>query len=1196
MLDLGANIRRLRLRLNLTQEQFANRLSVTPLTVIRWEAGKSKPRKLALDRLRELEEAGQTASAPARLKQVTPATESTVLDFAGNPEAISAVAEAYRLMYGHQFNPAFASEISRIHALPHQRIAVYEHMLPQDPLRFLLADDAGAGKTIMTGLYVREMLLRGRIQRALIVSPAGLVGNWQRELRTLFRLDFRIVSGDDTCGANPFGNPHGDFVIVSIDTLASDRTFAAMCDVSTKPYNLIVFDEAHKLSARTQNFRTEKTNRYKLAEALLGCGTKQNRFSGLRWEARHRLLLTATPHMGNDSAYFNLWRLLDPNLFSTGEACRRFPKEARRQHFIRRTKEEILDLEGNPLFRERTCDTFSYDLNPGEQALYDATTRYLLHSYGRALQNRGAARLALGVFQRRLASSTWALQRSFERRIAKLEEIAHGLQSGDLSWNELRSLQAKLNRRYKDDYFDSHNADDDSGEASEHYETDILAAFAALTAEELHEEIEILKGLLARAQAVLQTGHESKFEKLREVLEEPRYVQEKWLVFTEHRDTMDYLVGRLEGLGHSGRVAQIHGGMAWGERETQMEHFRRTDGARYLVATDAAGEGINLQFCSLMVNYDVPWNPARLEQRMGRIHRYGQQRDVRIVNLVSGSTHEGRVLEVLLQKLETIRRELQSDKVFDVIGRLFENKSLREYMIDALTDEGEQRVRRHVGDVVSRNRVDAMKSDEESIYGAPGDVAKQLDGLRDDMNRERYLQLLPGYVRRFVEKSASLLQLDIQGNLDGFFSLAPRRPGALDSLLSALETYPAESRQRLCVSRPSLTERGDGEGKNPENPVHAGHIWLHPGEPVFDALVHTVISRFSQDARRGGIFVDPKTDSPYAFHLALVSVEQEAGELSAAALLPGDSKPHQPVTLERRLLALWQNEKALSDCPVEHFLLLHAAPEIPPGAVALAGRGLAMRAQAATYGKEHIAGRLSKEHRNALLAAAPEQARRLRVAFDLRAAELAKRRARLTERRAADVTLEEQLQATRQEQDELSRNRGLALQEMEQAVSHIAPGDFRFIAHAIAVPASDPADAERFDERVEEMAVRLVSAWEKERDAHVQDVSKPHLARQAGLPDWPGFDLLARKSSGETRCIEVKGRAGRTGIQMEANEWTQACHLGERYWLYAVFDCATPNPELVRVRDPFSKLLAHQRSTVAYTISAKALAAAAEPT
>ena len=301
---------------------------------------------------------------------------------------------------------------------------------------------------------------------------------------------------------------------------------------------------------------------------------------------------------------------------------------------------------------------------------------------------------------------------------------------------------------------------------------------------------------------------------------------------------MDYLVRRLEGLGHAGRVAQIHGGMNWPERERQVERFRCPGGARYLVATDAAGEGINLQFCALMANYDIPWNPARLEQRMGRIHRYGQTRDVRIANLVATSTREGRVLQVLLEKLEAVRRELDSDKVFDVIGRLFENASLRDYMIETLTREGEGNAVARIGETLSGARVLGVKAAEERAYGPTGDVAARLDGLRTDMRRERYLQLLPGYVRRFVEKSVSLLDLDIRGDLDGYFSLAPRRAGALDGLLPVLADYSPEARKRLCVRR---VEPG------------ADCIWVHPGEPVFDALTAQVTDRFAHDAMRGGI-------------------------------------------------------------------------------------------------------------------------------------------------------------------------------------------------------------------------------------------------------------------------------------------------------------------------------------------------------
>ena len=769
--DVEPDVRRIRAGLGLTQGQFAERLGVTLLTVHRWEAGKSRPQRIARDRLRELAEtlARQTAgphSGPA----APPPAAPPELDYAGDPDAVAAVAEAWRLAYGHQFNPAFASETARIDPLPHQRVAVYERMLRQEPLRFLLADDAGAGKTIMTGLYVREMLARGRIRRVLIVPPAGLVGNWERELRTLFGLRFRIAAG----AGNPFRGPDGDLAIVSLDTLTGERAFTALRAPAAAPYDLVVFDEAHKLSATAEGGRIRKRRRYELAEALAGCAAADSRFAGLGWAARHLLLLTATPHMGKDSPYHHLWRLLDPQVFATGEAFRRFPPERRHRHFIRRTKEELIGLDGGPLYRKRTCDTFSYDLSggpDGEQALYDRTTAYLTDTYGRALSNRPAVRLAMSVFQRRLASSTWALLRSLERRIEKLARTIDDLQSGRLRAADLQRRQRGLDREFRADFFDTHGADDDAGgdglgERSEAYEDAVLGAMTAVTVEEVRREIGRLKELSARARRLVDAGDESKFEKLREMLEDRRYADEKWLIFSEHRDTVDYLIRRLEGLGFSGRIAQLHGGMSWPEREEQVERFRRPNGARYLIATDAAGEGINLQFCRLMVNYDIPWNPARLEQRMGRIHRYGQRHDVRIVNLIAGKTREGRVLTVLLDKLDAIRRDLDSDKVFDVIGRLFENASLREYLIAALADAGG--VVDRIEGAVTAARVRDIGDRERTVYGGAPEGAERLGAVRADVERERYLHLLPGYVRRLVEKASRLLDLDV-----------PWRPGSV---------------------------------------------------------------------------------------------------------------------------------------------------------------------------------------------------------------------------------------------------------------------------------------------------------------------------------------------------------------------------------------------------------------------------------
>ena len=884
----------------------------------------------------------------------------------------------------------------------------------------------------------------------------------------------------------------------------------------------------------------------------------------------------------------------------------------------------MVGLDGSPLYRRRVCDTFSYPLSPGpdgEQALYDATTAYLRDTYDRALDNRPAARLAMGVFQRRLASSTLAVLRSFERRTAKIERTIDDLRSGRVTASELRSRQRRLDRENRDDFFDTHGADDDArdvggGERHEDYEEALLGAVVAVTIEELQSEVHVLAGLGERARRLVASGRESKFEALREVLEDPRHDGEKWLVFTEHRDTAGYLVRRLEGFGYSGHVAQIHGGLAWPAREAEVEHFRRPDGARFLVATDAAGEGINLQFCRLMVNYDVPWNPARLEQRMGRIHRYGQRHDVQVVNLVAGSTHEGRVLRVLLDKLDVIRRELRSDKVFDVIGRLFENRSLREHMVEALTDEGERRVIDHVTSKLTARRVEGVADQDARVYGQPSEVATRLGGLRVEMERERYLQLLPGYVRRFVQKAASLLGLQIRGDLDALFSLAPGRGGALDALLPALEDHPPAARERLCVRRPAADETC---------------VWLHPGEPVFDVLMDQVRRTYAREGVRGGIFTDPKADAPYLFHLGLASVEEDRGgaggmDPNATAGSTADSgggqaggawrrdahltgaptaSPVEPRTLERRLFGLRQEaDGALSEVPVEHLLLLHGAPAVAPGAVPLASRGVAMRAAAAEYAERKVAARIVEERRAALRADLPERLRRIRIGFDLRAAELAGRRSRLAVRGVgsggtggageADGAADGNLDAVKQEQRALPVERRLALARTDTAPEGIVPGAVRF-SPTPGRSRGDAGELERYDARVEEIAVRIAAGWERERGSNVRDVSTPAAARLAGLPDWPGFDLLATPLGGAERSIEVKGRAGRSAIQLEPNEWKQACHLEDRYWLYVVLDCATPDPLLVRVRDPFRRLLAKSRESSMWLVSFRSLMDAAEP-
>ena len=608
--NFGERIRRLRGGVGLTQSQLADLLGVSFASVNRWENGQSRPSTLAWQRILAAEEHGLDAllQQPADRRREPsdgPAARNGAplnLDFSADPETVRTVAEAERLAYGYIFNPAFATEISRIDPLPHQRIAVYHHLVPQPRLRFLLADDAGAGKTIMAGLYIREMLMRRLIRRVLVIPPAGLIGNWESELRKLFGLRFKIVTGLDARAGNPFVGPDGDLIIVSVDTLAGERMLARLREPDVVPYDLAIFDEAHKLSARLEDgFTLRRTERYKLAEALAGAHSADADFR-LRWSCRHLLLLTATPHMGKDFPYYCLWRLLEPEILSTKEAFDAYPPESRRQHFIRRTKEEMVRFDGSRIFPRRASDTLSYELSQGEvseQALYDCTTDYMREYYNRArILNRSAARLAMGVFQRRLASSTYALMRSFERRLMKLDGIIEDVRAGRLTTEQLLSLQDRL-------------------------------------------------------------------------------------------------------------------------RVRDIEEDRTADGgAAYMICTAAAAEGINLQrSCWMMVNYDIPWNPACLEQRMGRTHRYKQPHEVRIINLVAGRTREGRVLKTLLDKLEKIRKELNSDKVFDVIGRLFEGVSIRDYLERSITDEGARASESEIEGKLTPEQIKAFDEWERKLYG-----------------------------------------------------------------------------------------------------------------------------------------------------------------------------------------------------------------------------------------------------------------------------------------------------------------------------------------------------------------------------------------------------------------------------------------------------------------------------------------------
>ncbi|HBA39933.1 MAG TPA: hypothetical protein DCZ05_09385 [Deltaproteobacteria bacterium] len=1163
--DYSERIKEFRARRGLTQQALADRLGVSFASVNRWENGQTKPSQLSWNRLRQLEMGIAEEQAEYYRKEEKP---PAILDFTAQPDIVKVLAEGERLSFGHLANPTFATEISNIDPLPHQHIAVYDYMLNRPRLRFLLADDAGAGKTIMSGLYIREMLSRRLLRRILIVPPAGLVGNWRRELLNLFNLPFRIIRGNDARQENPFTGDNSDRIIVSVDTLASPRVFARLREPDVPPYDLVIFDEAHKLAAsRDADLRVRKTDRYCLAEAFAGIQSHDNRWR-LQWSPYHLLLLTATPHMGKDYPYYALWRLLEPEILATPAAFEDYPADQRHTHFIRRTKEEMVHLDGRPLYPKRISDTLGYELSQGEvseQALYDETTDYLRFVYNRAkLLHREAARLAMSVFQRRLASSTYALLRSFERRIDKLDKLIADVQDGKLTTEQLITLQQRIHE--DDDVFETKTADDESPEEgreeNELAEDKLLQGVVAASLVDLMAEKEQVRGLLDLARKVHDLGHESKFDKLREILTDPKYADEKFIVFTEHRDTLQFLVNRLGGMGFTGQIAQIHGGMDYVQREEEVERFRKPaaeGGARFLICTDAAGEGINLQFCWIMINYDVPWNPARLEQRMGRIHRYLQKHDpVVILNLVAPSTREGKVLKVLLDKLEKIRKELKSDKVFDCIGRIFAGVSIKQYMELAVTEDADALARELDGRLTTE-QVEALAAREKSIYGFGGDVAKELPRLRVDLEREVYFRLLPGYVRQYIQQAASLVDIEIEGDMERIFSFRPARLGSVDTLLPILELYPEEAREHFSVSRPT-------DSKNA--------IWLHPGEPVFERFRSFVSERLADQGARGAVFVDPTDEKPYLFHMALLSVVRRGDHE-----LPDLSKEE---VLDCRLVGVKQYEGAdIGLCPVEHLLLLKGGRGIPASAQRLAVAATDRRDLARAYLAERVAREMALERKHRLLQSVPERESFIRRGFDYQEAELAAARARHSEKaRAGNRRAIEALEEVKRQQRQLSSRRENALAVLRREPELIEPGVITFVTHALVVPSSDPVDLERHEVDVEMVAMKIAQAFEEASGATVRDVHTPELARAAGLPDNPGFDLLSIWPGSEKRAIEVKGRAGTGEVEVSGNEWAKACNMRQGYWLYAVYDCASPAPRLMRVQDPFGCLLAKAKGSM----------------
>jgi superfamily II DNA or RNA helicase len=769
------------------------------------------------------------------MARIDPITFGSERKFDGDAASFLLASEAMRIRFSYAFDNRLAMHTSLIEPLPHQITAVYEDMLPRQPLRFLLADDPGAGKTIMAGLLIKELMIRGEVERCLIVCPGGLVQQWvEDELGPKFGLEFRMLT-NDVVDSTRSGNPFRDIplMVASMDKLARDERLKSM--LSEVEWDLVVVDEAHKMAAHRNGRKVDATRRYRLGELL-------------RDHTRNLLLMTATPHNGKEGDFQEFMKLLDRDRFEGGSEA---GVVRNTDGLMRRLqKEELLTFDGKPLFPIRKASTQAYTLSPGEQVLYEDVSDYVREGFNRAdrivrQDRRNAVGFALTSLQRRLASSPMAAWRSLGRRRKRLEELARevrdhgtytpggrsGLDREDLFWDEWD--------------------DDDIEDAQDDETIELDDATASRTYEELEAEIAELRSLEAEAADVLHKGEDRKWGELLGLLESPQMrdangKREKLIVFTEYADTLEYLEGRLASyLGSADRLRTIRGGMNRDQRRQVEADFKQNDEVSVLVATDAAGEGINLQVSHILINYDLPWNPNRIEQRFGRIHRIGQRHTCYMYNLVAVNTREGDVWKRLFDKLEQESETLHG-RVFDVLGKVtYDDKTLADLLLEAIREDETPERQRYLDTVIdsSLDTERLRKLMATDVLATDTLDVEDVRRVRADIERANAMRLQPHYIRSFFARALEDLGGHLASNRDGTWRirkvpLAVRVSSSTGARRPLAERYESLAFDKDDVKDPGRTDL-----------VCVGH-------PLLDAVVEETLAKHGSSLERGSLLVD----------------------------------------------------------------------------------------------------------------------------------------------------------------------------------------------------------------------------------------------------------------------------------------------------------------------------------------------------
>lgn len=1018
-------------------------------------------------------------------------------DFTSEPWKVFLALEAIRYRFASMYDPMLAMNTSKIDPLPHQIDAVYGHVLKMPRIRFLLAHDPGAGKTIMAGLIIKEMKLRHLARRILIVVPGHLKDQWRRELRDKFKETFVIVdrgTANALYGENIWQKENQ--IITSMDFAKREEVVGSL---QSTQFDLVVVDEAHKMAAYRYGDKINKTGRYRLGETLSA-------------NSEHLLFLTATPHKGDNENFRLFLDLLEPGFFATSEMLEESLVKDENTLFLRQIKEDMKDFDGKPLFLPRYVFTPAYQLSDPERVLYQGVTKYVRHQFNKALapDKKRNIGFALIVLQRRLASSSYALWKSLKRRKKRLSELLDDFERSKQTISKEFSFE-----------------NDDVSEAERWEREGVWETLSiAKNRDELKKEIHIIEDLETAAEAVINGEHEVKLKKLKETMEtlEREHVNEKILIFTESKDTLEYLEKRVRRWGYD--VSTIHGGLDLDARISAEAEFKNK--SRVMIATEAAGEGINLQFCHLMINYDIPWNPNRLEQRMGRIHRYGQKYEAFVYNLIAKDTIEGRIFRRLFKKLDEIRSKMGNDRVYNIIGEIYYGRDLAQMLVDAATGaKTEEEILSEMEFTVDDDYIKKIKEDLADTLATKNIDFSRISDIQEKTKENR---LMPEYTRDFF----------VSAFIRAGGKVRKRQGG-----LHAIDSIPYSIRQ---IAREDNFKKSFGFISNEYSkitfskdvgPKDQNAEFLSFGHPLFEAVLEWISREFTTDLQHGATYLDHSGHLDGSVLFFEGAIHDGTGRVAGKRLFSYyvDANTSEAEYIPPSIL--WDLD--YSDGKIADLVDLEEVKTKVRGGVVFALR----------------------EYQQELLDERARQAR-IKEKYGIRSLEKLIRdhdadllTLRERQRMGENVDIVIRNKEERQKQYINSKRLLADLIEREKNLTISTP---KLLGIVRVVPPDVIQDTMRENTESEKIAMEVAIAFEKSHGREPIDVS-----RLVGM----GYDIKS-VGGGKTRYIEVKGRHGEGGVALTRNEWFKAKHLGEDYYLYVVWNTSssTANLRPLIIQDP----------------------------